>query len=182
MTGASDSDAPAGTTIYEERRFSLRVCELKLRDGRVEHRGVVIHPGSVVIIALNPADELVLIRNRRWQIGRRLLELPAGTLESGEDPQACAGRELEEETGYRAGRLEHFHSFFALPGGSTEVMHAYVARDLTPVGQTLMPDEDIEVVCMDVEAVTQALVDGEIVDAKTMALLGLYLLRYPDRP
>jgi ADP-ribose pyrophosphatase len=177
MTPPLIPQPPEGQSVYQERRFSLRVCELPLSDGQSEHRGVVIHPGAVVILAIDADGSLVLIRNHRWQVGQRILELPAGTLEPEEDPRICALRELEEETGYRALEIEHLHSFYPLPGGSTEVMHAFIARDLTHVGQSLMPDEDIVVERLSESAAKAALVEGSIVDSKTMAILGLYFLK-----
>jgi len=168
---------PTGKTVYEEKRFSLRVCELELTNGKTQKRGVVIHPGAVVILPIAENGDLILIRNNRWQVGHRLLELPAGTLEPGEDPLQCAGRELVEETGYAAAQIEAFHTFFPMPGGSTEVMHCFLARKLTEVGQRLEPDEDIEVVPVSQDAIEKLLLNGDIVDGKTLALIGLYLLR-----
>ncbi len=177
MTDPLEAKPPTGETVYSERRFDLRVCDLVLSTGEVERRGVIVHPGSVVILAVDQDDHIVMIRNLRWQIGQRLFELPAGTLEPGEDPALCAGRELQEETGYRADTIEHLHTFFALPGGSTEVMHAYIARGLTFVGQDLMADEDILVERLPVRDARSALLDGSIVDGKTLAILSLYLLK-----
>ena len=109
MSGPLAAVPPKGETVYRERRFSLRVCDLEFGQGHTERRGVVIHPGSVVILAIDDDENIVMIRNRRWQVGQRLLELPAGTLEPGEDPLLCAGRELQEETGFRADTVEHLH-------------------------------------------------------------------------
>lgn len=168
---------PAGPAVHTERRFSLRICALPLRDGATEDRGVVIHGGSVVILARLPDDQLVFIRNRRWQIGHRLLELPAGTLGPGEDPAACAARELEEEAGFRAGRVTLLQPFYALPGLTTEIMYAYLAEDLTPVGQRLEPDEDIEVAPLPVAEVRRLMAAGEIHDMKSLAVLGAWFAR-----
>lgn len=168
---------PGGTTAYEERRFRLRVCELPLRGGRAERRGVVLHGGSVVILPRLGEDQIVFIRNRRWQLGHRLLELPAGTLGPGEDPAACAARELEEEAGYRAGRLVPLQAFYALPGLTTEIMHAFVAEDLTPVGQRLEPDEDIQVQPLAMADVRARMARGELHDMKSLAVLGAWFAR-----
>ena len=168
---------PQGETVYREKRFQLRRCRIPRSDDEVEHRGVMIHPGSVVILALDPVERVILIRNRRWQVGARLLELPAGTMDRPEAAHACAERELQEEAGYRAGTMSPFHVFYPLPGISTEVMHAFIASDLKWVGQALEPDEDIHVELMTLGEVREALCDGRIIDGKTIAVLSLFLLR-----
>ena len=160
-------ETPGGETIYEERRFALRICDLRLRGGGAERRGVVVHPGSVVLLPITDAREVVLVANRRWQIGRRLLELPAGTLHPQEAPAAGAARELAEETGYRARELAPLWSMYIAPGLTDEVMHVFEARGLTPVGQQLEADEDLEVRLLPLAAVQGALVQGRFHDAKT---------------
>ncbi|MEE2786458.1 MAG: NUDIX hydrolase [Myxococcota bacterium] len=169
---------PDGQTVYSEKRFSVRVCPPK-STGAAVPRGVIIHPGAVVLLPITSSGQIVMINNRRWQVGEQLLELAAGTLEDAEDPQTCAHRELEEETGYRCKSLTLFHRFYPLPGATTEVMHAYVARDLTHIGQSLESDEKIDVVLMDPAAVMDAMARGLIIDGKTLAVLGLYFLGTP---
>lgn len=167
---------PDGETLYRERRFALRRCRLALRGGGADERAVLIHPGAVVLLPLLDDGRLVLIRNHRWQVGHPLLELPAGTLEPGEAPAACAARELIEETGYAAAELIAGGSFYAAPGVSTEVMHPFIARGLRAVGQALEADERIDVVPMTVGAVRAALLDGTLADGKSLAVLGRFLL------
>lgn len=167
---------PAGETIHRERRFELRRCRLALRGGGVELRGLVVHPGAVVLLPVLDDGRLVFIRNRRWQLGHRLLELPAGTLEPGEAPARCAARELIEETGYAAADLVAGRPFYAAPGLSTELMHPFLARGLTAVGQALEADEDIEVEPLTVDAARAALLDGRLADGKSLAVLGRYLI------
>ena len=121
---------------------------------------------------------IVLIRNRRFSIDRVLLELPAGTLE-GDDPVETARRELTEETGYECARLDPLGSFYASPGFCDEVMHAFVARDLTAGRQALDPTEEIEVVAMRMGEIDAAIRSGELVDGKTLATLQLWSLRAP---
>lgn len=169
-------DPPAGEAIYTERRFTLQQVQLSLRDGRTEPRGMLLHGGAVVLLAYTDAGELVFIHNRRWAVGQRLFELPAGTLSPGEDPAVCAARELIEETGYAAGRLSPIQSMFALPAMSTEVMHVFEAHDLRFVGQQLEADEDIEVELVPIAEVRRRLRAGEIVDMKTLAVLARALL------
>ena len=162
--------------MYRERRFSLRLCTLELTDGTEQRRGVVIHPGSVVLVPVTKDGEIILIRNRRWQLGRPLIELAAGTREADETPAQCAARELGEETGYRAQELLALDPIFALPGLSTEIMHPFLARGLTLVGQALEADEDIDVLPLPIDEVRRMLANGEIRDAKSMAVLGRVFL------
>jgi len=168
--------APPGEIIYSDDRFHVRLCTPGVT-GCTEDRGLVVHNDGIIIIPVDNNGDIILIRNHRWQVNQTLLELPAGILESDESREDCANRELLEETGYRAAQLTHFHSFYALPGGSTELLHAYLALELTYEGQQLQNDEDIEVVRMTPESLLLALRNGEIVDGKTMAIVGLYLLR-----
>jgi ADP-ribose pyrophosphatase len=138
---------------------------------------LVVHPGAVLILPLLADGQVVLIRNYRYSADAELLELPAGTLEPPEAPVACAARELEEETGYRAGRLEPLCAFYTTPGFTNEFMHAFVATDLTPTAQRLEATEQIRVEIMPLDAALEASVDGRIVDAKTIAALQVYYYR-----
>lgn len=167
---------PEGETVYEEARFTLKVCAVPLSGGGETQRGLIRHPGSVVILPILDDGGIVLIRNTRWQIGETLLEVPAGTLEWGEDPRAGAARELTEETGYHASDWTPGASFFAAPGVSDELMHVFVARALVEVGQQLAPDERIEVVTCSPDEARAAVLDGRIADAKSIAVLARHLL------
>ena len=167
---------PDGETIYRENRFELRRCMIDLHDGTTMERGLIVHPGAVVLLPILEDGRIVLIRNRRWQVGKTILELPAGTMESDEPPLACAARELREETGYESGALEPWPTFYPLPGGSTEVMHPFIARELNWVGQQLEPDEDITVETYTLTEVENLIRTGELVDGKSLAVLGRYLL------
>lgn len=167
---------PEGETVYEEPRFTLKVCAVPLSGGGETRRGLMRHPGSVVILPVLDDGCIVLIRNTRWQIGETLLEVPAGTLEWGEDPRDGAARELAEETGYRASGWTAGASFYAAPGVSDEVMHVFIARGLVEVGQQLAPDERIDVVTCSMDEAREALLDGRIADAKSIAVLARHLL------
>lgn len=147
------------------------------REGEVTvTREVVVHPGAVVILPILPDGRIVMIRNYRYTVGAELWELPAGTREPNEEPIETARRELEEEAGYRAGRMTPLMEFFTSPGICTERMFAFVAKDMTHVGQRLQGGERIEVELQSLQSVRQRLMEGFFQDGKTIAVLGRYLL------
>lgn len=156
--------------LFRGKRISVVRFETKVGEKSVQ-REVVRHPGSVVILPLLAPDRLLLIRNRRDAVGKTLLELPAGTLEKGEAPLATAFRELEEETGYQAGRIEPLSSFYTSPGYCDERMHAFVAYELTLAKQNLDAGEEIEVIEASRTQVERWIQDGTICDAKTLCAL-----------
>ena len=134
-------------------------------------RDVIEHRGAAVILPVLDDGRVVLIRNVRHTVGKVLWELPAGTLEAGEAPAACAAREVEEETGYRSGTLVPLTEFFASPGILNERMHGFLATDLEQSAQSLDHDEEIEVFPIPQWQVRDMIKDGHIEDAKTIALL-----------
>ena len=137
-------------------------------------RQFVRHPGAVVVLPLLKTTDgvcVVTIRQRRPAVDRVLVELPAGTLERGEDPSLAAARELEEETGFRAGRVEALACFLTSPGLSDERMWAFVASELQSVGQRLEEDEEISVEIVAVKEALDAVMRGDIEDAKSMLTL-----------
>ena len=163
--------------LLSTRLFSVehRVYE---RPGRAPvARDVVIHPGAVVILPILDDRRVVMIRNYRYPVEEELWELPAGTREPAESPVVTARRELEEETGYRAKNLTPMMEFYTSPGILTERMHAFVATDLTMVGQNLQGSERIEVEVLDLGDARRKLIRGEFADGKTIAVLGAYLAR-----
>lgn len=157
--------------LLEGMRFDVDRVEIAARGGGRVVREVVVHGGAVTILPIDGQGRVVLIRNERFAVGRTLWELPAGSLERGEDPADCAARELEEETGYRAGRIEKLCAFYTTPGICTERMHAYLATDLEHVGQRLEETERIEVEPVSVENVKQMMRDNAIEDGKTLATI-----------
>ena len=164
-------------TLLTGKIFGVQRRTYQGEDGSRIVRDVVVHPGAVVIVPRLDDRRLVMIRNYRHAVGEELLELPAGTLEGGEAPLDAAGRELEEETGYLAGRLEPFIEFFSTPGICTELMRSYIATDLTQTRQRLEADEQIRVEIIDVDTLRRNVSDGTIRDGKTIAILGAYFLR-----
>ena len=158
-------------------RFTVEQREYASPKGKAIIRYVVVHPGAAVILPVLDDGRLVMIRQVREVVEQELWELPAGTLEPGEPPIETARRELEEETGYRAGKIEPMVEFFSTPGICTEKMHTFLATDLTQVGQRLEQNERITVEVLEASEVRRMLLAGELVDAKTIAILGLYFAR-----
>jgi ADP-ribose pyrophosphatase len=174
--------------VHRGHYLEVRVDEIVTPDGRRSQRDVVGHPGAVAIVALDPEDRVLMVRQFRLAAGRTLLEIPAGTLDraadgSLEDPDLAARRELEEETGFRAATWEHLGAFWTAPGFATELMHLYLARDLSPAdGDRLGPDEDERLELGHVpwrDAVAMA-EDGRLADAKSIVGL-LRLARILER-
>ena len=157
--------------IFEGHVINVRVDDVQYDNG---HRGtieVAEHRGGVAIIVQPDAARIVLVRQYRPSIGRDLWEVPAGKLESGETPLACATRELSEETGYRCRRMRPLWTFYTSPGFSNELLHLFVAEDLTSGEQALEDNEQIELRSFDVaEAWRRVLADG-LPDAKTQIAL-----------
>jgi ADP-ribose pyrophosphatase len=148
--------------------------------GNEFRRELCVHPGAVVILPFL-ADKVLLIRNYRYAAQNTLIELPAGTLEKGEDPMNCAGRELLEETGYLAGRLKPLASFFSSPGILTEKLYAFAAYDLEMKVAALEEDEEIETMPVSFDEAIEMIRTAQIIDAKTIATLLLYDRFHRDR-
>lgn len=158
--------------VYAGRVINLRVDTVEV-SGRIVGREVVEHRGAVAILPLTQSGDVVLIRQYRHAVGESLIEIPAGTLEPGETPEECARRELREETGMTAERLDPICSFYLAPGYSSELLHLFVAQVGPAVGQRLDKDESIEVLVKPLGEAIHMAERGEIRDAKT--LIGLLL-------
>lgn len=172
------------TWIRQEERYkgkivSLWVGQVRLDDGNIAVREVIRHPGGVCIVPVL-GDSVILISQFRITIGREILELPAGRLEANEDPETCARRELEEEVGYRAGRIVRAASYYSSVGFVDEKMHLFLAFDLRKTEQRPDQDEHIHPVVLTVEEIRRRLVNREFEDSKT--LIGLReLIAYLER-
>jgi ADP-ribose pyrophosphatase len=154
--------------IYSGRVVHLRKDEVILPDGRRSTREIVEHPGAVVILAQNNRGQLVMVKQFRKAIEDVLLELPAGTIEPSEEIIACAQRELEEETGYRAQKWERIFDFYSSPGFCNEKLTLYFAQNLTRTKSNTDYDEFIEIVELDIEKIRLLLQKDKIRDAKTL--------------
>src|SRR5882762_9789554 len=158
--------------IFRGRIFEVTVDTIREGD-KTYQREVVHHPGSAVIIPVFGDGTIALVRQYRHPAVRYLLEAPAGTLQRGEVPEEGAARELEEELGCVAGRMEKLSEFFVSPGFCEEKMWIYLATELTATAQRLEDDEILEVVRLPIDRALQMITDGEIEDAKT--IIGLML-------
>ena len=157
-------------TVYDGKKIDVTVE----RWGEHE-REIVEHPGAVAIVAIDGEGMLTLVRQLREAVRTKLLELPAGTLEEGEEPLTCARRELQEETGLTGGTWRQVTAFYTTPGFSRERMHLFFAEELERGEASPESDEELEVVRWPRGEIAAKM--GEIEDAKTLAGLLLYLHR-----
>jgi len=159
--------------LMKGRAFSIRRDTLKTPDGRETKFEIIEHSGSVVIIPVDENGNILLVRQYRHATGGDLLELPAGTLEDGEEPEVCAAREIREETGMAAGKLVRLGDFYLVPGYSTEFMVVFLATDLSYSPLEADADEFLNVEKVPVAEAIQMAERGEIPDAKSLAALFL---------
>jgi ADP-ribose pyrophosphatase len=158
-------------TLLKGRAFLIRRDLLKTPDGRETKLDIIEHGGSVIIIPVDKDGNLLFVRQYRHAAGMDLLELPAGTLEEGEDPAACAAREIREETGFAADKIEKIGDFYLAPGYSTEFMHVYLAQDLRYDPLEADADEFLSVETIPFAEAVQMAERGEMPDAKSLAAL-----------
>jgi ADP-ribose pyrophosphatase len=163
--------------VYAGSICRVRKVGLQADDGRVIPRDLIEVANAAVVVPVLGDGGLVLVRNQRFAVGEELLEFPAGKLEAGEDPPACARRELSEETGYLAGRLLPLGGFYTCPGAVTEFIHAFLASDLVPGRPDLRGEERIRVVTVAPERLGEMIRTGELHDAKSIAAWTLWRLR-----
>jgi ADP-ribose pyrophosphatase len=157
--------------IFRGLKVDLALQQVALRDGTIAERELVLHRGAVALVPMIDADHVCLVQNRRYAIGRTLLEVPAGTIDPGESPDQTAERELREETGYEAGRIQRIREWYVSPGVMNERMYLYLCEDLRHGAARHQLDEELQVVvvCWD-EAIAMA-EDGRIEDAKSLLAL-----------
>ena len=156
-------------TIYDGKILHVERWQVTCPNGRSATREIVVHKGAAAVVPVYPDGTTLLVRQHRVAVDRVTLEIPAGKLDSaGEDPHDCAVRELEEETGLRAGRMTLLTSLLTTPGFCTEKIAIYLAQDLSQ-GQT-HPDEDefLSLVRMPLEEAVAMIMRGEIRDGKTI--------------
>ncbi len=153
---------------FDGRLLRVRVDTVRLPDGGEATREVVVHPGAVALVPLM-GDDVILVRQWRQPLGGVTLEVPAGTLDPGESAEECAARELREETGYAAGRLDKLFALALAPGYSSEIIHVYLAQDLRPAGAEQDADEKVSAEQVPFDEALRRCLAGELPDAKTVA-------------
>jgi ADP-ribose pyrophosphatase len=164
--------------IYKGKVFDIRLDEIR-EDGIEYKREIVVHHGSAVIVPVFDDGTVALVRQYRHAAGKYLLEIPAGSLNEGEDPETGAIRELEEEIGATAAKIEKLTEFYVSPGFLTEKMHVFLATGLTDVGQKLEPDELLTIHRYTLPQAMELITNGDIEDAKT--IVGIMLCQNRER-
>ena len=170
------SDAPgriASRRVHAGRILQLDVDTVRYPDGSTGELEMIRHPGAAAVVpVLSPQGsedpQILLIRQYRYAADGPIWEIPAGRLEPGEPPEACARRELEEETGARAGRLDRLTTIYTTPGFTDERIHLFAARDLTMASHRREPDEFLEVAPHALSTVLGMIRDGAMVDGKSI--------------
>ncbi|PRR80888.1 NUDIX hydrolase [Clostridium vincentii] len=157
--------------VYKGDFLVIENLKVKLPDGNVGRRDVVRHPGAVAILAFIDKETILLVEQFRIALNKTMLEIPAGKLEKGEIPLECAHRELEEETGYKAGKIEYLGTIATGAGFTDEIIHIYKASELFKGIKGGDEDEFIEVTKYKIQEVEAMIKSGEIIDAKTISSL-----------
>jgi ADP-ribose pyrophosphatase len=160
--------------IYGGRNIDFYSDLIKLPDGKSGTREYVTHPGAVAVIPFLNENEIVLVRQFRYPVGKITREIPAGKIGPGENLVACVRRELAEETGFRAGRIKKLISYWPSPAFSDEILHIYAAYGLSPTDSSPDEDEFIEKLVLPFDRALKWVYEGKIKDSKTVIALLLY--------
>lgn len=155
-------------TVYIGRIVNVRNDIAEIKNGKLVPREVVEHPGGVAVVAVNDHGYVMMVRQYRYPMEEELLEIPAGKLEYGEDHRDCAMRELSEETGCTAGKLIFLGSIYPSPGFSKEILYIYLATELVDGDMHLDEDEFLSVEAIQMDALVERIMAGEIKDGKTI--------------
>lgn len=169
------------TPIFQGKVISLQVDEVLLPNGETATREIVRHPGAVAVLALVD-DKMLVVEQYRKPLEKSQVEIPAGKLDPGEEPLAAAQRELEEETGYRCGSIRPICSFYTSPGFADEILHLFVAEQLTKGEAHLDEDEFLDCEAITLEQAERYIAEKRISDGKTiMAVYAWKLYRLTGR-
>lgn len=170
-----DEDGPAqrlaSRSVYDGKILQLVIEEVRLPNGGEATLEMIRHPGASAVVALTDNLEVLLVRQYRHATGDWLLEVPAGKLDPGEEPQTCARREMEEETGYRAGDLKSLGWIWTTPGFTDEKIWLYLGTGLEKTQQNLQGDEDLRVERLLFSEAVRMAQEGGITDGKSICAL-----------
>lgn len=161
------------TYHYKGRMINMKDVEIELANGKTSRREVVEHPGAVVVIGITKEKQLVLIKQFRTPVGAVIIEACAGLVNKGEKLIDAAKRELKEETGYDCGKIKQVLSAYTSPGYSTEIIHYFIATDLTKGSQGFDEDENIEMFLLSIDEAKHQIKEGKIKDNKTIIAIML---------
>ena len=167
-------DVVESKKVYDGKIIDIYVDRVELEEGKLAYREYVNHGGASCIIPIDENGNIILIRQYRHPAREEVLEIPAGTLDKGEDPQECALRELEEETGYKAGSITFLTKFYTAIGFCNEILYLYLAKDLTPGTQNFDADEFVTIEKYTLDQALEKVLSGEIKDSKTLVAIMLY--------
>ncbi len=170
----SEEKTLSSQLIYDGRVVKLRVDTVRMPGGRETRREVVEHRDCVAIVAIDADDNVLLVKQFRKSVEKELLEIPAGSIDSGEDPVTTVCREMQEETGYLPQKVERLGGFYSAPGYCSEYLHLYLATDLTPSQLYAEDTESIKLVRVPISQIPSLIASGSICDAKSIAGLLIY--------
>ncbi len=160
--------------IFRGKVFDLRVDKIKYNSGNEGIREIAVHPGGAVIVPVKDDGKFIMVSQFRYPLEKSLIEFPAGKLDFNEDPEICAFRELQEETGYTAGKLRKLGAISTTPGFCTEILHLYLAQNLTPGEHNREEGEyGMEIKEYTFAEIEEKISRGEIIDSKTIC--GFYM-------
>jgi ADP-ribose pyrophosphatase len=171
----AEEETLSSELIYEGRAVSLRVDTVRMPSGRETTREIVEHGDCVAIIAIDDEDNVLLVEQFRKPVAKKLLEVPAGGIEPGEDLEDCVRRELREETGFLPQKVERLGGFYSSPGYSTEYLHFFLATELVPRPLKAEDSEGIKLVRVRLSEVIGLITSGRVCDAKSIAALLFFL-------
>jgi ADP-ribose pyrophosphatase len=161
-------------TKFTGRRISVRHDTLIMPDGKEAVRDIVVHNGAACIIPVCDNGDIIFVKQYRHAAGKFTIEIPAGTLEKGEDPYCCAVRELEEETGYKSDNIKFLFKMYSAIGICNEVLHIYTANNLVKGKMHTDEDEFIETIRYSLDESVKMIETGEICDSKTIGAIFMY--------
>lgn len=165
----------ASRVIFEGQIIKLRVDDIRLPDGHETTREIIEHGNCVAVVAIDVDDNVLLVKQYRRPVEKDLLEIPAGGIDPGEEPEATVRREMQEETGYLPKKVERLGGLYASPGFCTEYMYIYLACDLVPSKLHAEDTDSIELIRVPLSQIPKLISTGDLCDSKSVAGLLLYM-------